>query len=142
MQSEFLLCLIIINLTIAKNDYFLSKKWNFIMKINEKIKELREQKHWSQEEIAKKMHISSSSYSKIERGETRLTLDRLEQFAEIFDIEIGKLIQSDGDYFYQVNENNGYIYKNSNISQPNEKDYQTEIENALKKLLAVYEKNS
>ncbi|MBS9779552.1 MAG: helix-turn-helix transcriptional regulator [Moraxellaceae bacterium] len=101
------------------------------MKTNEKLKELRELNHWSQEDLAKKMHIAPSSYAKIERGETRLTLERLEQFAEIFDIEIGQLIQPDNSSLYQVNENNSscYIYNhNVNVSKNNEKEYQSEIE--------------
>ncbi len=132
------------------------------MRTNEKIKELREEKHWSQEELAEKMHIAPSSYAKIERGETRLTLDRLEQFAEVFDIEISSLIQPSSNSCYQFNENNSScsIYNNSGTIETTEKEYQAEIEKlqlklqhkdeiiaqkdnelvALKKLLAVYEK--
>ncbi len=133
------------------------------MRTNEKIKELREEKHWSQEELAEKMHIAPSSYAKIERGETRLTLDRLERFAEVFDVEISSLIQPSSSTSYQFNENtnnNGYIYNNSGTTAPTEKEYQAEIEKlqlklqhkneiiaqkdneliALKKLLAMYEK--
>lgn len=40
------------------------------MNINEKIKRLREGKHWSQEEMAQKLNMSKNGYAKIERGET------------------------------------------------------------------------
>ncbi len=96
------------------------------MKINEKIKELREAHNWSQEDIAKKINIAPSSYAKIERGETRMTLERLEQFADIFDIEISQLIQTDHNPCFQFNENsNGYIYNNSHITKS---DQQAKIE--------------
>ena len=49
------------------------------MKINEKIKHLREGKHWSQEEMAQKLNMSKNGYAKIERGETSASLGRLEQ---------------------------------------------------------------
>lgn len=99
------------------------------MKVNEKLKQLRELNHWSQEEMAEKMHIAPSSYAKIERGETRLTLDRLEQFAEIFDIDITKLIQSEGGFYYQVNENaNNNKNGSLNTSEIIEIEYQAEIE--------------
>lgn len=48
------------------------------MKINEKIKHLREGKHWSQEEMAQKLNMSKNGYAKIERGETSASLGRLE----------------------------------------------------------------
>ena len=46
------------------------------MKINEKIKLLREGKHWSQEEMAQKLNMSKNGYAKIERGETSASLGR------------------------------------------------------------------
>ena len=57
---------------------FNGKKVGF-MKINEKIKHLREGKHWSQEEMAQKLNMSKNGYAKIERGETSASLGRLEQ---------------------------------------------------------------
>lgn len=49
------------------------------MNVHEKIRKLRETKHWSQEEMAEKMSMSLNGYAKIERGETKLHLDKLEQ---------------------------------------------------------------
>lgn len=103
------------------------------MNITEKLKQLRELNHWSQEELAEKIEISPSSYAKIERGETRLTLDRLEQFAEVFDVDITKLIQSDGGFYYQINENANIAinHKNGEIDNTSTNDetaHQAEIE--------------
>ena len=56
------------------------------MKINEKIKHLREGKHWSQEEMAQKLNMSKNGYAKIERGETSASLGRLEQVAAVLGI--------------------------------------------------------
>lgn len=75
------------------------------MKVHEKIRELREQKNWSQEEMALQLNMSSGGYAKIERGETRLNLPRLEQIAEIFHIDIIELLKSDEqNVIYQFNE--------------------------------------
>ncbi|MBS9779745.1 MAG: helix-turn-helix transcriptional regulator [Moraxellaceae bacterium] len=101
------------------------------MKVNEKLKQLREENHWSQEEIAEKIHITPSSYAKIERGETRLTLHRLEQFAEVFNVDISKLIQNDGTPCYQINEHtnsNVHIYNHSTATMLSHADYQNQIE--------------
>ena len=40
------------------------------MNVHEKIRKLRETKHWSQEEMAERMSMSLNGYAKIERGET------------------------------------------------------------------------
>lgn len=102
------------------------------MKTNEKIRQLRELHEFSQEEMAEKAEMSPSGYAKIERGETRLTLERLEQFADIFNVDLSKLIQSDGDFYYQVNENtnnNGHIFNTSgNGSKSSQTEQQSEIE--------------
>ena len=64
------------------------------MNVHEKIRKLRETKHWSQEEKAEKMSMSLNGYAKIERGETKLHLDKLEQIAQILDIDIVELIMA------------------------------------------------
>lgn len=45
--------------------------------------------------MANLLGLSPNGYAKIERGETRLNLLRLEQFAEIFEMDIFDLIQGD-----------------------------------------------
>ena len=77
------------------------------MKTFEKIRKMREEKHWSQEEMAGKLNMSINGYAKIERGETRLNLPRLEQISEIFETDILDLIQTGGrGLSYQVGDNN------------------------------------
>ena len=74
-------------------------------KIYEKIRALREERQWSQEELAAKLGLSANGYAKIERGETRLNLPRLEQIAEVFDTDILTLIIPD-DSKYSLSINN------------------------------------
>lgn len=57
------------------------------MEYNQKIRALREIRQWSQEEMAEKLHMSLNGYAKIERGETKLTLDKLEQIANLFNMD-------------------------------------------------------
>lgn len=65
------------------------------MNVNEKIKKLREAKEWSQEQMAEKMNMSLNGYARIERGETKLHLDKLQQIAQILDIDVVNLIAPD-----------------------------------------------
>ena len=72
------------------------------MKINEKIRQLREQHQLSQENMADKLGMSVTGYAKIERGEVRSNLSRLEQISEVFDMDICELLsygESEKVYF-------------------------------------------
>lgn len=62
------------------------------MKVNEKIRFLRENQNWSQEEMAHRLKMSTNGYSKIERGETRLTIPKLEEISEVFGIDVLELM--------------------------------------------------
>lgn len=76
------------------------------MKINEKVKKLRELHHFSQEEMAEKLHLSTSGYAKIEKGERGLDLNKLEKIATVFGIELTDLLEiSDNSMICLINEN-------------------------------------
>lgn len=63
-----------------------------MLKVNDKLRLLRESRQWSQEELANKLGMSTKGYAKIERGETRSNIPRLEQISEIFDMDICELL--------------------------------------------------
>ncbi|QIW15820.1 transcriptional regulator [Pasteurellaceae bacterium RH1A] len=75
------------------------------MATNEKIRTIREANQWSQEEMAAKMNMSTNGYAKIERGETKLNLHKLEQITNIFNIDILELIDSGKSGVVLINEN-------------------------------------
>jgi len=77
------------------------------MKVHEKIRSLREAKHWSQEEMAGKLNMSVNGYSKIERGETKAYIPKLEQIAEILEVDLIELIPLDGRNIYLIGTNHG-----------------------------------
>ncbi|WGE31660.1 helix-turn-helix domain-containing protein [Actinobacillus genomosp. 2] len=83
------------------------------MKINEKIRHLRENHHLSQEVMADKLGMSVTGYAKIERGEVRSNLPRLEQISEVFDMDICELLSygEEGQIFFHNTDND---YSNSN----------------------------
>ena len=95
------------------------------MKVFEKIRSARELKNWSQEEMAEKLEMSPSGYAKIERGETQISLPRLEQISQILEINIVDLLSGEqGGVIYQINDgdNNTGInfFANSNESMQRE----------------------
>ncbi len=82
------------------------------MNINEKIRRIRESKEWLQEQMAEKLNMSLNGYAKIERGETKLYLDKLEQIAQILDIDVVELIQSgEKNICFQIESPLGSVYQ-------------------------------
>ncbi|MDP3840911.1 MAG: helix-turn-helix transcriptional regulator, partial [Methylococcales bacterium] len=81
-----------------------------LMKVHEKIRFIRESKNWSQEEMAEKLKMSVNGYSKIERGETKSFNPKLEQIAEILDVDLMELMPVAGRHICLIsgdNTNNG-----------------------------------
>jgi transcriptional regulator with XRE-family HTH domain len=99
------------------------------MEVHEKIRFLRESKDWSQEDMAGKLNMSVSGYSKIERGETKIALSKLKKVSEILGIDVMELMSLGEKNIYFVNigdSNNGNI-----ISSPAE----LALENQKQKLI-------
>ena len=65
------------------------------MKIQEKIRLLRHQQNLTQEQVAEKLDITPQAYSRIEQGKTKINIDRLQQLANIFDIDITDLMTNE-----------------------------------------------
>lgn len=56
-----------------------------------KIKELRKQKKYSQEQLANLASINKSYISKIENGKTEVSIEIMNKLAKAFEIEIDQL---------------------------------------------------
>ena len=65
--------------------------------IGKKIKYLRFQRGWSQEDVAKRADISILALSKIETGLTDINLSKLERLAVLFEISVIQLITLEED---------------------------------------------
>lgn len=58
------------------------------------IRKRREDLNYTQEYLAAKLNISQNAYSKIELGYTKITVERLFQIADILDIDLTNLINT------------------------------------------------
>jgi transcriptional regulator with XRE-family HTH domain len=58
----------------------------------EKIRTIRDAKGFSQEYMADQLGISKTAYGKIERGETKASLHRLEQIASALELSLEELL--------------------------------------------------
>ncbi|OUD16230.1 helix-turn-helix domain-containing protein [Thioflexithrix psekupsensis] len=62
------------------------------MQLHEKIKFFRRTKGFTQEEIAEKLNITPVAYSNLERGESNISMKRLEEITKAIDIELLDLL--------------------------------------------------
>ncbi|WP_293879802.1 helix-turn-helix domain-containing protein [Sphingobacterium sp. UBA1498] len=62
--------------------------------LGKKIRLLRQQKGWTQQDVAKKLDVSIPAFSKMETGITDLNLSRLNQIAKIFNLTLVQLISN------------------------------------------------
>ncbi len=126
------------------------------MKVNEKVRILRENNNWSQQQLADRLDMSTNGYAKIERGESSLTIAKLEQIAEVFGVDILELMslgennillfQEKDNHFTNniINSSQGLASEVRNLKQTiQHKDEllaqkDSEI-TTLKKLVAMYE---
>lgn len=61
------------------------------MLIREKIKLLRQSRKWSQEYLAEKLGMSANGYGEIERGHSRITVEKLEELSQLFEVPLNEL---------------------------------------------------
>lgn len=65
------------------------------MTIHERVKYFRKEKRYSQEQLARKLHVSQSAVSQWEKGITKPPADQLPALADIFGISVDELIGRD-----------------------------------------------
>ncbi|MBV9988929.1 MAG: helix-turn-helix transcriptional regulator [Chitinophagaceae bacterium] len=61
--------------------------------IGKRIRKLRENKDYTQENMAAELGITPGAYAKIERGETDASISRLAQIAEILEVTMSSLFK-------------------------------------------------
>jgi transcriptional regulator with XRE-family HTH domain len=78
------------------------------MELGVKIKKIRESKNYTQEYMSNKLNISQNTYSKIETGGIKLTVDRLKQISDVLDVTVEDILN---------NETQTFNFHNSNIDK-------------------------
>lgn len=76
------------------------------MTIHENLQKLRKRNSLNQEQMAEKIGMSKNGYGKLERGESRITIEHLEQIANNFNIDIVELLKEDRDFSFWIGDNN------------------------------------
>ena len=64
------------------------------------IRKIRELNNLTQEYMAEQLKISQSAYSRLEKGEVKADINRLEAIAKIFTVKIEEIINFDSTNFF------------------------------------------
>ncbi len=101
--------------------------------LGKKIRLLRHQKSWSQEDVAKRLDISIPAFSKIETGITDINLSRLEQISNLFEMSVVQLLT-----FNDTEQQEKY---NSDLEVVSRKlkERETEVIDLQKKIIELFE---
>lgn len=87
------------------------------MKTHEIIRTLREKRDWSQKDMAEKLEMSVNGYAKIERGETVINMLRLEEIANVFQVDIHELLPNTKNVYMTINGDNNQGHNFYNTTQ-------------------------
>lgn len=86
------------------------------MDIGSNLKTIREIKNLTQEYIATELGLSIRAYSKIETGESKLTIDRLIKICEIIEVPFIKILQFDSKQLFSDQKENNHQVSNQHIN--------------------------
>lgn len=83
--------------------------------LRQNIRDLREDKHLTQAVMAEKLGMSETGYAKIERGETAIKVERLQQIANVLEVNIAELLPL-GEGVLVFNNSNDNFSNSSNFN--------------------------
>ncbi len=83
--------------------------------IGDKIRKIREIKNLKQDHVAELIGISPSAYGKLERDETSITHERLEQIAKVLELSVQDILGFDEKQVFNfINSHNSGNYNTYN----------------------------
>lgn len=77
-----------------------------LSQVGEKVRRLREIKGMKQESVAQELGMTPNGYGKIERGESSITLERLEQIARVLQMSPLDILRFDEKTVYHIQNMN------------------------------------
>jgi transcriptional regulator with XRE-family HTH domain len=101
--------------------------------LGKKIRLLRHQKGWSQEDVAKRLDISIPAFSKIETGITDINLSRLEQISTLFEMSVVQLLT-----FNDTEQQEKYVSELEVLTKKLQ-EREKEVIDLQKKIIELYE---
>lgn len=84
--------------------------------LRQNIRDLREDKNMTQAVMAEKLGMSETGYAKIERGESGIKIEKLQQIAQVLEVSLADLIPFGDEGVIVFNNSNDNFSNSSNFS--------------------------
>ena len=111
------------------------------MLVREKIKLLRQSRKWSQEYLAEKLGMSANGYGAIERGDSRITVEKLEELSRLFEVSFGELSDDEAaNVFNLMGTNLNLGTQNCSVNSTSSEFESLQLKHELEKTQLVVEK--
>lgn len=107
------------------------------MSLGTKLKQLRQNKNWSQADAAYRLDISQPAYNKWETDQAKPNIDKLGKIAEVFEIEIQDLFNNDSTVIISNN-----TFETSNIVYPKDSTINMQSPEIIESILKNQEQMS
>ncbi|MDI1254580.1 MAG: helix-turn-helix transcriptional regulator [Flavobacterium sp.] len=97
------------------------------LNIGDNVKKFRELKGFTREQMADYLNLSVSAYGNIERNKTDLTISRIQQIAEILEVDMSQILNFDASQVFNITHNeviqgtNSKVENNHNVDTYKEK---------------------
>lgn len=86
-------------------------------RLGNKLRMLREVHNYTQEHIADVLEVSINTYSQMEKGQARFTIDRIQKLADLYKMDIGELLNTnEQNIIHSITNSNG-ISGIANVSE-------------------------
>lgn len=99
----------------------------------------------TREQLASELGLSVSGYSKIERGEIDLTVSRVQEIAQILEVDVSQILNFDATQVFNISNNQlvqgfGSKVKNNNYPDDYREKYIRMLETEIQRLKALISK--
>lgn len=86
--------------------------------LRQNIRDMREDRQLTQADMAEKLSMSVTGYAKLERGESQIRVERLQQIAEILETNVEELMAGSRDGVVLFNNNDNFSNFNLMVGNP------------------------
>ena len=104
-------------------------------KLRQNIRDIREDKHFTQADMAEKLGLSITGYAKIERGQSQINIERLQQISKVLEVSIAELIPFGDDGVVVFNNSNDNLLVIVDYTKPSTEERLFVIDLRKKQLL-------
>ena len=108
---------------------------NEIKQLSSKLRILREVHDYTQEYVAGVLDVSQNTYSLIEKGDTKITIDRLAKLAALYNMELADLITlNEQTYINTITNSQGVCSKNVTVNNSLSEDERALFKQTINRL--------